>query len=335
MPLFRKARHTFVGHFIGSPGMNFPARVVDGPSLQVADQRVRALPPAAGCFGRWVCPNTWRSCPKPIPGAPAVPRWRRCRTSAPTRCSPRGRHARRQMLRAPGLARGGRGASAARCWVGEHSRSKRGVVRMRPSRCALPGNPEDDDAVSTAGPGRPLGPERPQMARHRIADPGDRLPVRGLNHGKTVNQQGPDPAGASSGGPGDHAADDGGELFGAGHHRPGAPRVWGHRVVRADHRDEELHARSCGRSFFRWRCWRWRFRWASCWRCRCPRRAGVVWRPGGGGAVAADSCGTWSAPSGRFYGRTDIGPYGAIRRRRWALTTATPATPRRRGSRCC
>jgi ABC-type sugar transport system permease subunit len=39
-------------------------------------------------------------------------------------------------------------------------------------------------------------------------------------------------------------------------------------------RDEELHARCGASSPSRWRCWRWRFRWASCWRCPCRRRAG-------------------------------------------------------------
>lgn len=41
--LFEKPAHTFVGHFIGSPGMNFLPAVVEGTALQVAGQRM-ALP---------------------------------------------------------------------------------------------------------------------------------------------------------------------------------------------------------------------------------------------------------------------------------------------------
>ena len=42
--LFERPAHTFVGHFIGSPGMNFlPARVVDG-SIEVAGRRLGASP---------------------------------------------------------------------------------------------------------------------------------------------------------------------------------------------------------------------------------------------------------------------------------------------------
>ena len=49
--LFEKPAHTFVGHFIGSPGMNFLPAVVDGATLQVAGQRMalpaRSLPAGA------------------------------------------------------------------------------------------------------------------------------------------------------------------------------------------------------------------------------------------------------------------------------------------------
>ena len=49
--LFEKPAHTFVGHFIGSPGMNFLPAVVDGAALQVAGQRMalpaRSLPEGA------------------------------------------------------------------------------------------------------------------------------------------------------------------------------------------------------------------------------------------------------------------------------------------------
>ena len=49
--LFEKPAHTFVGHFIGSPGMNFLPAVVEGTALQVAGQRMalpaRSLPAGA------------------------------------------------------------------------------------------------------------------------------------------------------------------------------------------------------------------------------------------------------------------------------------------------
>lgn len=48
--LFEQPAHTFVGHFIGSPGMNFLPAEVDGDALRVAGQRLprppgRRLPP--------------------------------------------------------------------------------------------------------------------------------------------------------------------------------------------------------------------------------------------------------------------------------------------------
>jgi len=49
--LFERPAHMFVGHFIGSPGMNFLPAVVDGATLQVAGQRMalpaRSLPAGA------------------------------------------------------------------------------------------------------------------------------------------------------------------------------------------------------------------------------------------------------------------------------------------------
>jgi glycerol transport system ATP-binding protein len=66
----RAAAHTFVGHFIGSPGMNFlPARgTVAG---EVAGPRL--APPAAGRRRRF----TWACGPSTSPGSPARPA--RCR----------------------------------------------------------------------------------------------------------------------------------------------------------------------------------------------------------------------------------------------------------------
>jgi glycerol transport system ATP-binding protein len=43
--LFESPKHTFVGHFIGSPGMNFLPAVVEGSKLTVADQVVPGGPP--------------------------------------------------------------------------------------------------------------------------------------------------------------------------------------------------------------------------------------------------------------------------------------------------
>ena len=49
--LFDRPQHTFVGHFIGSPGMNFlPAEAGDG-GLAVAGQRVAATPPGLRGLG--------------------------------------------------------------------------------------------------------------------------------------------------------------------------------------------------------------------------------------------------------------------------------------------
>jgi glycerol transport system ATP-binding protein len=38
--LFERPSHTFVGHFIGSPGMNFLPGIVNGPDLEICGQRV-------------------------------------------------------------------------------------------------------------------------------------------------------------------------------------------------------------------------------------------------------------------------------------------------------
>jgi glycerol transport system ATP-binding protein len=50
--LFERPRHTFVGHFIGSPGMNFLPCAVDADGVWLAGRRVtlsgRAIPPGAG-----------------------------------------------------------------------------------------------------------------------------------------------------------------------------------------------------------------------------------------------------------------------------------------------
>ncbi len=44
--LFDRPQHTFVGHFIGSPGMNFLAAEAGADGLRVAGRRVAAAPPA-------------------------------------------------------------------------------------------------------------------------------------------------------------------------------------------------------------------------------------------------------------------------------------------------
>jgi glycerol transport system ATP-binding protein len=49
--LFDRPQHTFVGHFIGSPGMNFlPAEAIDD-GLSVAGRRVAAAPSALRGLG--------------------------------------------------------------------------------------------------------------------------------------------------------------------------------------------------------------------------------------------------------------------------------------------
>jgi glycerol transport system ATP-binding protein len=88
--LFEKPAHTFVGHFIGSPGMNFLPAVVDGATLQVAGQRMalpaRSLPEGALQVG--VRPEYLALALPRKPQAHCSAAWHRCRTSAPTRCSP-------------------------------------------------------------------------------------------------------------------------------------------------------------------------------------------------------------------------------------------------------
>ena len=63
--LFEKPAHTFVGHFIGSPGMNFLPAVVDGATLQVAGQRMalpaRSLPEGVSHVPVLQCPAAGRS----------------------------------------------------------------------------------------------------------------------------------------------------------------------------------------------------------------------------------------------------------------------------------
>src|SRR6187402_449412 len=49
--LFERPAHTFVGHFIGSPGMNFIAALGTGGSLHVAGHRVAAAPAALRGLG--------------------------------------------------------------------------------------------------------------------------------------------------------------------------------------------------------------------------------------------------------------------------------------------
>ena len=73
--LFERPRHTFVGHFIGSPGMNFlPAARLGCPA-----RRAGASDPgrAARVRGRW---------PRRRRPARCRPPCARCRTSAPTGC---------------------------------------------------------------------------------------------------------------------------------------------------------------------------------------------------------------------------------------------------------
>jgi glycerol transport system ATP-binding protein len=69
--LFERPQHTFVGHFIGSPGMNFLPAMARGGQLEVAGQSLPlpaspALPEgprtrrAAGVPDACRCPRTWR-----------------------------------------------------------------------------------------------------------------------------------------------------------------------------------------------------------------------------------------------------------------------------------
>jgi len=70
--LFERPQHTFVGHFIGSPGMNFLAARADGDHIEVAGQRIvrpagMALP--AGGFTLGVRPEYVALAPAEAPGA--------------------------------------------------------------------------------------------------------------------------------------------------------------------------------------------------------------------------------------------------------------------------
>ncbi|MCO5978844.1 ABC transporter ATP-binding protein [Ideonella oryzae] len=69
--LFERPAHTFVGHFIGSPGMNFLPVTVEAGELQVAGQRLgpagRALP--AGALRLGIRPEYLRLQPAGGPGA--------------------------------------------------------------------------------------------------------------------------------------------------------------------------------------------------------------------------------------------------------------------------
>jgi glycerol transport system ATP-binding protein len=60
--LFERPRHTFVGHFIGSPGMNFLPATVTAARCASRTGRWRCRPgaPCPTETSSWVCaPNTW------------------------------------------------------------------------------------------------------------------------------------------------------------------------------------------------------------------------------------------------------------------------------------
>jgi hypothetical protein len=95
-----------------------------------------------------------------------------------------------------------------------------------------------------------------------------------------------------------------------------------------------LHGALLRQITFRWRCWRWNS--AGYFAGAVDAGAGleVVGRAGDRGAVAADSLERGGHHLADFWPRRHR-PDGRGMLQGWALTTATPATPRTPGSRCC
>jgi glycerol transport system ATP-binding protein len=228
--LFERPAHTFVGHFIGSPGMNFLPVTVEAGELRVDGRRLAGRELPAGALRLGIRPEYLRLQPAGEPGAlPATVRQVQDIGTYLLVTLEAAGHTLKARLPAEAEA------PAVGAQVGAAAGRTPATTATRSS------SHERSDQT-----GEPAG---------LVPDPaGD--PVRGLL--------------------GHPAADDGGQLLGAGHHRPGAPRLRRHRVVRR--RDARRGAaRALWRQLAsRWRCWRWRFRWASPWRCPCRPQG---WRP--------------------------------------------------------
>ena len=90
--LFERPAHTFVGHFIGSPGMNFlPAQWTDG-ALRVGACQLDGLDAAQAARRRTPARSSWACGPSTCGGWSRARRagcrcgWNGCKTSAPTCC---------------------------------------------------------------------------------------------------------------------------------------------------------------------------------------------------------------------------------------------------------
>ncbi len=190
--LFERPKHTFVGYFIGSPGMNVMPVAVEGGSARLGSQTIE-LPGApkvgdAGAIELGIRPEYVRLGRDGMPVA--ITQGRGYRPPQDRARQPRGPRHR-------GDRRRGRGAS----------RPTRRSPSIRPA------------STSTPIPGA----SRWEAERH-----GQDLEQQGLVHGA---------AGAAAGGVlGGHPADDGGQLFGAGHVRQQRVLLGRHRLVRGDAR---------------------------------------------------------------------------------------------------
>ena len=237
--LFDRPQHTFVGHFIGSPGMNFLPAEAGGrrPSGRRPPGRRRA-----GRAAR----------PRPA-DARRAPRVRDAGAGRGRGRGPRHRHpgpGHRHLLAGDGADRRRRRERGAR-----PPRARTGRCRRRATRSGF---------ASSARAPASTAPTRTSWSRERRHEAGEPEGVA------------PDPAGDRLRRLlGDPAADDGRQLLGAGHHLARAARLRRHRVVqvgdarrrpagRAAAPDRLLGLGAAGRDPARHRCWR----------CRCRPRAG-------------------------------------------------------------
>jgi glycerol transport system ATP-binding protein len=131
-------------------------------------------------------------------------------------------------------------------------------------------------------------------------------------------------------------ADDGGELFGAGHHLARAPVFVGTEWFAAVMRDEELHSALLRQIIFSFS--------VLAVETAAGHFAGAVHAGAGLEVlvlvlviVSLSLLIPWNVVGTiwQIFGRADIGLMGAALLRRWASTTTTPATPPTPGSRCC
>ncbi len=188
--LFERPSHTFVGYFIGSPGMNVMPATIDG-----ADR-----------LGR---------------------RRRRCRSAARRRSPPATRSSSASARNIVRLGREGMPVSISKV---------EDIGRQKIVRASFAGQPI---AIVVArgrrDPGRAAASRFDPAGINIYADSW-RVEQGGLSHGQDLEQQGlvSGAAGAGAGRLlGRHPADDGGQLFGAGHVRQQRVLLGRHRLVRA------------------------------------------------------------------------------------------------------